>query len=413
MFEGNTAGSYGGAVYVNGTLNGGINNSVFKDNQAGALGGAVGALIIQDGVNASLFINNQSDQRGGALSVNVLTGGINNSVFESNLSIGAADTEKAGLGGGVFLRDTVEIGGGRFLNNTATTSNIGDMTSGRGGAIFFDAYYDDDSSLKLVANEAGNPQVFSGNTHNPGGLGTTANSIYFGTTSLYTNREQTRLDFTIDTAEGAQVTMLDPLASQPDNLTDSSGNEFTMLTVDIIKNGPGTWLLGGHNDMQAKGDWLIKEGVLQFAGTADGMNRPVHIDLKHSDASFTLAGDATLLIPLETDRHLISANKIILADGSYVDIVNDTNYGHVAEVLHEDYVVLTLAGANIANQSKTGNGVLKIGIYDYNYDLYWNGNDLVLNHSEIAVYNPERAADAAITALGIMAFYNPVNTAVW
>lgn len=365
-------------------------------------------LTLEGGINDSLFENNESAHRGGAVYVNTLKGGINNSVFKSNLAYGAADAEKSGIGGALSLRGNVEINGGAFINNSADTSNIGDLSSGRGGAIFYDAVYDDDK-FTLSAADAANSLYFSGNTHNVGGAGATGNSIYFGATALYENLTQGHVDFNLNAAQNAQIVMLDAMASQQDGLQDGDGNAYSNLTVDVTKSGQGTWILAGHNDMRAAGHWLIDEGTLQFAGMADGINRPVHIDLQHSDSSFTLSSGAGLLVTLETDRHIITAGEITLAEGSYVDLARSINYGHVADVLHDDYIVLSLQSDSVQNQSQTGSGTVKVGIYDYAYALHWDGNDLIFNHSQTGAYNHDRAGDAAITAPGVIAFYNPIN----
>ena len=411
LFEGNKSGDNGGAFYVNGTLAGGINNSTFKNNKASSLGGAVTAPTITGGINNSSFEGNKSESNGGAVYANSLTGGINGSTFENNKANGVAGVKGSGLGGALYLRGAVEINGGSFTNNSATTANTGDLSSGRGGAIFYDSIFDGDY-LTLNALTAADSIYFSGNTHNVGGTGTIGNSIYFGVVSPDYYRAQTHVDFNLNVGANAEIVMLDALASQQEGLTNSDGDEYTHLTVDVTKNGAGKWILAGHNDMRADGAWLVSEGTLQFAGTANGGNSPVHIDLQHTNSSFTLDGGANLLVTLETSPHFISAPDITLDARSFVDLVDTINYSYVPNALASDYVILTLDGTNVQNDSQTGSGTIKIGIYDYDYTLRWDGNNLVFNRSQNGSYNAERAGNSAITAPGVMAFYSPVNAAL-
>lgn len=109
-FEGNTATSFGGAIYhVYGTME--INDSTFQENKVTGLNGTPGG--------------------GGALAVQVTNGTpagpsditINNSTFTAN---------EAGDGGALGVYDKVAVNGGTFSQNKATDANGGNG----GGAIF-------------------------------------------------------------------------------------------------------------------------------------------------------------------------------------------------------------------------------------------------------------------------------------
>jgi len=129
VFKNNSAGATGGAISVGdttqGSLSGGITRSHFEENTAvSGVGGAVRAYVYEGGIHDSKFINNEAGTRGGALdSATWINGGITSgSVFSGNTaeSHGGAIYAVSGINGGIS--DTT------FEKNTSTT--------GRGGAIW-------------------------------------------------------------------------------------------------------------------------------------------------------------------------------------------------------------------------------------------------------------------------------------
>ena len=174
-FENNTSDDQGGAVYVknqssdNGTLT--VDNTVFKNNHAKGMGGAILNTIgatgsdTSDGViiTNSLFEGNTSGAQGGAI-MNSGTAGNSGDLHLTNTSF-VNNTSYKGGGGAIYSSGDVSVKGGLFKGNVAQGSN--------GGAVF--AAAGSDLKHKLTIDGAafdGNQAI--GETTGAGGAISTA-----------------------------------------------------------------------------------------------------------------------------------------------------------------------------------------------------------------------------------------------
>ena len=262
------------------------------------------------------------------------------------------------------------------MNNTAETSHSGELTSGRGGAIFHNNNSGGGSStFTIAAVDADNPVLFSGNNHNPGAAGLESNGIYFGTT-LTDGGVQTT-NFEVSAGAEAFVNMYDPMASHGDNLTNSNGDIYNRLVVNVDKTGAGTWLLGGHNKMQSESHWNIREGELHLVGGVSLLSRSadnpaVTIELSHPDSSFTLHPGARLMAAIGGESHLISANEIHLLAGSTAGVIGLYNQPFVVPNALPDapLEVLTLSHGSLLRHEQEieqQSGVMEVGLSNYNF----------------------------------------------
>ena len=262
--------------------------------------------------------------------------------------------------------------------------------------------------------------VFRENNHRPGAAGLGGNGIYFGTT-LTDGGVQTT-NFEVSAGAEAFVNMYDPMASQGDNLTNSNGDIYNRLVVNVDKTGAGTWLLGGHNKMQSESHWNIREGELHLVGGVSLLSRSadnpaVTIELSHPDSSFTLHPGARLMAAIGGESHLISANEIHLLAGSTAGVIGLYNQPFVVPNALPDapLEVLTLSHGSLLRHEQEieqQSGVMEVGLSNYNYRLYWGGPDnTILYLDYISLAGPDegqtslrsRAAIEALSAPGAMA----------
>ncbi|MFD1260228.1 autotransporter family protein [Entomomonas asaccharolytica] len=381
-----TGSGHGGAIYASLINLTGANDITFSGNQA--QGGDAGTLNAPNsGIGGAIYA--------GFFGIDMT--GASNVVFSNNIAKGGSastggNADKSGLGGAISTLGPSVISGSSFINNQATTSNIGDMSSGLGGAI-----YNSGPSLTLQAT-AGNDITFSGNTHNQGGMGVTANSIYFGNVSS----SALSTTFNVDVADGALVTMYDPLASQADDLITKSGSTLSNVNLTINKTGAGKWILGGHNDMASATTWNINQGTLYLELVN---NKPVHIDLSNNNtATFNAAAGSTILFSPSAQAHLISGLDIALNAGSNVGMGQGGAFSYFELPAGADAPLLSLRADNsLTNDSNILNpdGTFSSGVYDYTYGLYWREND-PLSHDLVATiksktYNSELGGSSSTT----------------
>ena len=380
----------GGAIYAPTVDLSNARNVTFSGNQA--IGGGNNASVHTSGLGGAIGVSN----------MDLIMDGARNVVFSSNSAMGGAVSSRqsvynSGLGGAIFLNyspimDSRTITGASFLNNTATTDMDGDMSSGRGGAVF-----NSGPGLNLKA-EVGGDVLFSGNTHNPGKTGAVPNSIYFG--NIYTSSNLVT-DFTVDVDAGALVTMLDPMASQEDDLVGYESHTMKNLDLSISKSGAGTWILGGYNDMRSATTWNVNEGVLRLE-IVNGQT--AHLDLSHEDtAVFNLNAGTKLLVNPTTSAHFIQANDITIQgasgiwDGgafSYQNLPGDGQNAYLSlranDSLTNDMIILNPDGSFIS------------GFFEYSYyGLEWRVNN-ALSHDLVAwittkSYVPELGGSGATT----------------
>ncbi|WP_428898373.1 polymorphic outer membrane protein repeat-containing protein [Parelusimicrobium proximum] len=444
-FTSNISGQHGGAVITWGSM-GDIDNSHFTSNEAAT--GSGGALVAYQKINSitsSTFSSNKAGLNGGAVWANtgiplienttfynnsakgyagaVLTpsglGTIKDSLFDKNSVTASSAMAGAGLGGAGVFGGSYTIQDSVFTNNSASTENTADPTGGRGGAIFHMAA-GTPSTITLNKTAAGGDFIFLGNTQNISGAGETYNSIYIGSTSLYTTAPSATVNLNIATEAGTSIYMYDPMASQPDDMASAAG-DLTDVILHVNKAGQGTWVLAGHNDMKAAGDWTISEGELHLiAKTPDGRDGGAHIDLSHTDSSFTLKSGAALSACLTDTPHQITAQNIILESGSTITLKANHGESFVtwSSVPDSPLKVLSLnPGDSVsfsnAQDAQQAPGQLRVGLNDYDYTLDWDdiqATDLFLNiNAASAVFNDERAGIEALSAPALVAYRNPID----
>ncbi len=157
VFDGNTAGYRGGAVYAQGVFN--ANNTEFKNNTATNTGGALTAYGHKDitdektvVVTNSVFENNESAGGGAVVLYSPATSLFNNVTFTSNIS---------STTGGAFVANSADV----KMYNSAFTGN---KATSNGGAFMASAANAYMSGITFSGNKAGG---------NGGGLYSTASTI--------------------------------------------------------------------------------------------------------------------------------------------------------------------------------------------------------------------------------------------
>jgi len=132
-----STGSHGGALYIHGDIEGGIEGSTFEGNTAQLDGGAIDITKITGGIRGSQFINNQSITGvGGAIYTNTISSGIENTLFENNSSKLRGGAINASGNIKDIIRDS------QFINNKSTESHggalhvSGDIEDGIEGSTF-------------------------------------------------------------------------------------------------------------------------------------------------------------------------------------------------------------------------------------------------------------------------------------
>ncbi len=298
-------------------------------------------------------------------------------IFKNNEAIGGKSggdfdfAFSSGLGGGIFAGDNITLGQGEFLGNSASTRNDGDMTSGLGGAIFFNAVpnagvtANNTLAIKLLAGQS---LLFKGNTHNPGNMGEMPNSIYFGLLSdSGTNRAT---DAVFDVAAGASLLMYDPMQSQPDDFVfdpnDPGGSKFNNLTLNLTKTGGGLWALGGTSLMQSKTVLTLGDGELRMDKAS---SRIVMND--HADSEFTVKSGAVFTPAIDaTSASLVETSKVTVENGAKFSI----NGSLAALTPGHAYTYTVISASN----TPTGGDFDPLSNALMNATLTRDGNDYVL-----------------------------------
>ncbi len=412
-FTGNQA-IFGGAVYVGSALTGGISGSTFSGNQAGGSGGALYVFgDLAGGISGSTFSGNQAGGSGGALYVG---GDLDNISGNSKF----ADNQAKLAGGALFAGGNLAISDATFTNNKAA-GDATKPTSGRGGAIFHNGGHLAGLPYKNVSLDvaAGQSIIFEGNTMNPGKSGETPNSIYFGNSWIGAGNDGTTTA-AFNVATGGTLKILDPLASQPDDLP--SGNPFfptyPNLTLLINKTGTGTMVLAGNNDMQSAADWTVSAGTLHLVADKDG--KPAIINLANTSnkmnaanpARFTLKSGASLLLEPASTAHKINGQVINFESGSKVGVAG-FKYGPVMD--SGQHTVLTLNAPSLTNQSSVPvtTGSITIGAMNYKYsNLVWDAarKNLIMTIGD-AQPDPILSGAPALTGTSAIGIYNPAFNA--
>ena len=298
---------------------------------------------------------------------------------------GASTADISGLGGAIYIQqgninfNATQGNFIRFVNNTATTTNDSDNSSGRGGAIFIDARAD---NVNHTLQASGNGQIyFEGNQHNPGNTGLTANSLYLGNTS--TTGLTKNMTVNINTVNNdSSVIMKDPMASQKDNLQSKSGQIYDNINLTINKSGAGLWQLGGISQMNSATTINIGSGTFELLQDAQ-------LNLNNTTTGYfsTASGsNFTSYIPKINGQTWINAKNIVM-DGA----TNFSLTGGVSALSAGDYhyqkvlsaanslAINGSAGGSLVSNSATYTATLQ-GMNDGTADLYITGiknlNDL-------------------------------------
>ena len=278
MVGGSNAIYGGGAVSVNGNLNGSLADSAFVGNSSSI--GPGGAVYVYGNLNGNLngglansaFVGNSSVISGGAVYVDEdIIGDIDAAVFAGNHG-------DEGGGGAVCAGSLT----GLIIGSTFVNNSIG---SGQGGAIWLK------SGLVLMA-APGHNTLFAGNT------------AYALPNSIHLELPKDVSGFlSVQTAAGGVVDMRDPFTI---TVRDSSSN----ATVGASLAGGGVWKLGGTSRVTNSGSGLIaftaSSGTLDLYGQGgasiglDADGSPVimeagAINLGSTNSNFTLRSEATLI----------------------------------------------------------------------------------------------------------------------
>ncbi len=405
----------GGAFCVDGTFRAsGETIFLFAGNKAEAgkagIGGAVensgqgGAIYVEKGLQIeSGHWNFTANQAQGSPSIALKSqafdsgyGGALNSTYElvlgragDYLFIGnsarggksglSGNADAAGQGGAVYGVDNMELAGAVFLGNSAGTDNIGDLSSGVGGAIYHEGYGND--YVVTLRGLKDKPLFFAGNTHNPGGRGAELNSLYIGNTQNELNARSVT-SVVVDCEVDGRVIMLDPMASQAEITSGKKPeNRLAEVVVGVHKTGPGLWVLGGRNRFAGQAEFRVAEGSLRL--TRDAFGGPARIALLSDKAAeFSLEQGTVLEISPWTEAAAIEAGDIALKPGSAVRLA-DTLYK--AELKTDAPVTLLRLKAgstlNIGSSLPVTSGSLEVGGKTYAFHgLAWqiNGNEAEL-----------------------------------
>ena len=370
----------GGAIYSNNYAD--FNNGTYQFINNQAIGGD--ALNQVSGGTADTSQSGLGGAIAATSNLNFLDGQY---TFSNNQAIGgkaeqplsgASNSDISGLGGAVYIQqgdinfNATQGNFIRFLNNTATTTNDSDISSGRGGAIFIDARTD---NVNHILHASGDGQIFfEGNTHNPGNSGLTANAIYFGNTLIGSGTKNITLN--IDTVNtDSSVIMKDPMASQEDNLQGKSGQTYDNINLIINKKGTGLWQLGSVSQMNSATAVNINTGTFELL--QDGQ-----LNLKNTTTgSFNTATGSTFAsyVPKINGQTWINAKDIIM-DGatnfSLTSGISSLSAGdyHYQKVLYSSnsLAINGSAGGSLVDNGGTYTATLQ-GMNDGTADLYITG----------------------------------------
>lgn len=397
------------------------NSAQGGDGSYNAMGGAIynpGELKL-DGADRLLFASNMAQAGsgnfsgwGGALYTTAVDmSNAANLSFIGNKAMGGAG-EFSGNGGAIYLTDNETnstISGASFVNNQASTSHDGDMSSGRGGAIYV---WSKDRHITLFSS-ADNNLLFQGNTHNPGNSGQTPNSIYFA--NIYGSGDNYTVNLKLATDANSAIYMYDPMASQADDFIDLDGDMHGNVELWVHKDGDGALILGGHNDMQSASHWFINQGTLHMVDDVKG--NAAHINLSHPGSQFTLKNGTSLLLTPGLGSHMISANTITLESGSLVGLADNevtgpaymptASYEVLALKAGVDNVLSVLASLNPDLTNESGliaiEGEVSVMGLTYKYEnLAWNDTLDILTMDVTAPFEPTDESKGA-AAVGMPA----------
>ena len=390
------SGNLSGGLAVQGDLSGGINNSTFSDNEDGALY-VNGSL---DKIVNSTLSNNSSAGNGGALVVHGDIGDIAGVTFKNNSS--------HYWGGALYSTGNIHISSASFINNRAIGVD-GDPLSGQGGAIVLNTSLG--ARAITLAPSGPGAIVFSGNTAAPGNSPATPSSIYFINSDSGSAHAAT---VNITTAAGSSILMQDSISSAPDNLISNDGGRFGSVLVNVNKNGPGLWALGGKSDMQSASHWTINEGTLKLVQARAGEpGTQADINLAHKDSSFTLKNGAVLEIVPSTQPSRISASRINLENGSKVGLAGFT-YG-AALPNNTRFMALKLNSPNLSNQSsisaKSGSITIGVNTYKYNNLTWLDPSTLTFEVGNAPLSRRDLTGASATTAPPAILIQSPFNKA--
>lgn len=414
----------GGAIYVNKLQSTRAGNLTFSGNRANAGGGnnsGLGGAVFSSSalaMSGAFFSGNHAIGGGGSYSglggaiygVNEIS--LNAASFADNRAQGGSGVA-SGQGGAVYAGNSLSIQNTSFTGNAAETGNSADLSSGLGGAVFMQAK---DSTLTLDAAPGGNI-VFSGNTHNPGNSGQVYNSIYFG--NNYAAGTDYSATLNVNVEPGGLVRMLDPMAGQADNTADGNGDIRGNVTLDINKNGGGIWILAGRNYLPDGTEFNLDQGTLYLAESAAG---PAVIDLASPNPAaresyFKARSATTLMLGPSYQTYQINAGQIELAGGSQVAL--DTRMRYRAPPVDEFIILKLRAQSSLQDGSSlsSGNGIMPIGFYNYDYTLGWRENNplskdlmLLLNNP---TYVPSREARSAVNAPTVIAAFDQSGSLIF
>lgn len=319
----------GGAIYAD-NVTFAKGQYMFKANIAQSGSAEANALgAIQDGSsNAGASADVSLSGQGGAIfAANQITMNGGSSTFTLNQAIGGqaitqqstgtpayakaiAKADNSGLGGAILTQGTFNLQGNLiFINNSATTVNQNDLSSGRGGAIFADSNGQVSLTHSLIA-DVEQQMRFLGNTQNIGNQGVNVNALYFGNTSS----RESNSTVTVNIGGAGNIAIYDGIMSQPDNLKGASGTTYKNVAFTLNKNDDGilgmggTTTLAGNNAMMA-----IQAGRLQLyrAGEDDAQVQAAKINVP--SGTFTLGIGTQLIVG---GGNTIMAKTLTLAGGT-------------------------------------------------------------------------------------------------
>ena len=349
----------GGALYVydNFITSGG--SFTFTGNSATG-GDALGknSESRRSGQGGALYLYDGDTDLGGSYTF------INNRAIGGKATGEGANADNSGLGGAIYTYTNLTItGSALFKDNLAASTNPGDPTGGRGGAILVPAGYD-----LALAPTAGNDILFKGNLQRDAAGKTTPNSVYFG--NHYSAGADDNILFTLAPEAGARVIMWDPIASQPDNLKGASGIVYSNITpLDIVMDGPGLWALGGASAMQSATTFTLNDGTFHLIKRAVlnlSHNTTAQVDLENGVFMPTLT---------KTSASLIKAGDINIGNAAGTVALHPAGVASLSPGTPYSKLVLSAKNALTANAAGiklVDNPRIKVGYSQKGNDFYLN-----------------------------------------
>lgn len=363
-FSGNTAGTSGGAIRMEGTAHIQADGATFTENKV--TDGSGGAIYVTErmttrpgdqllpsdiNVNGGIFFGNRAGLSGGAIHAEEANINVASTKFENNI-VGTAGLPNPTYGGAIYASNSeLNVRGASFLRNEARGTNA------VGGAIY---YHSDDPNVtsRIIGLGADNGKVseFSGNLMNG-----VSNSIYLDI------EERIDLAMEIETEGTGHLNMLDPI------ILDGTNND---VYIDIDKTGTGKWSLGGVNDFRHA---TVGATVDIHAGTFELVNggsllltNADHADHFNLDSGAVFATKSTTAAPpasrLETsDLHFATGTRMELGNALVLDVDNAYSIGSVltgtGNLTKEDGAVLQFFGRT---DNYRGNVEIQDGTFQIN-----------------------------------------------